>query len=257
MGKLLVGDFVTLQKENNSYVITKLEQRKNELIRPYIANVDQLVIVIAPTPSPDFLLTDKLIIMANENKLKTLLLLNKCDLFDEYFINKIKGQYENVVDDILILSAKNHLYIDELKEKLYNKFSVFAGQSAVGKSTILNELGFSQQTGELSKKVERGKHTTRQTEVFSLNDTTFIADTPGFSLLELFEVNPEKLHEYYPDIDNFLNNCKYRACNHIQMLESECAVKRAVTNGTLNKERYERYITLYEEVKKRWKEKYD
>jgi ribosome biogenesis GTPase len=256
-GKLLVGDTVEVVSENNGFVITKIYKRNNELLRPSVANVEQLVIVLSSVPAPDFMLIDKLIIYASVNQISTLLVINKCDLFDEEFIKTVKDQYQTIVDNIVVLSAKQHTNIKALKEHLQNKFSVFAGQSAVGKSTILNTLGFDLETGELSKKVERGKHTTRHSEIYVLNNTTFLADTPGFSLLELFLVEPDKLHEYYTDFDPFKQNCKYRACNHVQMLERECAVKQAVSQNKLNKQRYERYVAHYNEVKKRWDKRYD
>ena len=208
-------------------------------------------------PAPDYMLIDKLIIYANVNNIETLLLINKCDLFDEEFVNEVKSQYQNVVGNIVVLSAKKHLHIEELQEHLTGKFSVFAGQSAVGKSTVLNALGFDLETGELSKKTDKGKHTTRHTEVFLLANNTFIADTPGFSLLEMFYVEPSRLHEYYTDFNKFNKTCKYRACNHVQMKLSECGVKQAVENGNLNKTRYDRYLDHYEETKKRWDSRYD
>ena len=255
--EFLVGDYVEFSEEQKSFVITKILPRKNELLRPKVANITQLVIVIAPLPKPDLSLVDKLIIYANKYQIKTLLVVNKEDLLVKEFLSNIKAQYEGIVDKILLTSAKKEVGINELKEALKENVSVFAGQSAVGKSTLLNTLGFNLETGELSKKTDRGKHTTRHTELFYLNDSTFIADTPGFSLLELFEVEPDKLETLYTEFKKYSQNCKYRSCNHIHMKEEDCGVKKALTEDKLNKERYNRYVEHYNEVKKRWETKYD
>ncbi|MDD4211488.1 MAG: ribosome small subunit-dependent GTPase A [Clostridia bacterium] len=259
IAEFLIGDEVEFLEENGTYFITKILARRNFLVRPKVANIDQLVIIIAKLPQPDLMLVDKLIIYADNMDIDTLLVVNKSDLINEAFVTDIKNQYASVVDDIIVISAKHHLKLDELKEHLQNKLSVFVGQSAVGKSTILNALSakLDLEVGELSKKTDRGKHTTRSAEVFELDNNTLIVDTPGFSLLDLFEVEPKKLHEYYGEFLEFSNDCKYRACNHVQMLLGECAVKRAVATGKLNKDRYDRYVAHYNDIKKRWESRYD
>lgn len=229
------------------------------MVRPKVANIDQLIIVIASVPKPDLMLVDKLIIYADSKGIDTLLVINKSDLSNKEFLEDIKKQYESVVEDILIMSAKQMRGLEGLKAKLTNKLSVFAGQSAVGKSTILNSLSakLDLEVGDLSKKTERGKHTTRTAQIFELDNNTLIIDTPGFSLLDLFEVEPKKLHEYYTEFNAYSNNCKYRACNHVEMSQTECAVKQAITNGELSSERYNRYLEHYKEIKKRWESRYD
>jgi ribosome biogenesis GTPase / thiamine phosphate phosphatase len=257
--EFLIGDEVEFFEESGTHFITKILARKNSLVRPKVANIDQLVIVIANVPKPDLMLVDKLIIYANNKGIDTLLVVNKSDLSSEEFNEDIKTQYESVVEDIIIISAKKMQGLDQLLKKLKNKLSVFAGQSAVGKSTILNSLNaeLDLEVGDLSKKTERGKHTTRSSQVYELANNTLIIDTPGFSLLDLFEVEPNKLHEYYTDFNEYSTECKYRACNHVQMIEAECAVKRAVKAGKLSNERYNRYLEHYKEVKKRWETRYD
>jgi ribosome biogenesis GTPase len=205
------------------------------------------------------MLVDKLLIYANKLNVSTLLVINKSDIADEKFVSKITNEYENVVDDIIKVSAKQGKGINNLVSKLENNFNVFAGQSAVGKSTILNAINpeLKLETGELSKKASKGKHTTRHTQIYKLKNNTLIADTPGFSLLDIFKVEPQKLKYYYTDINAFNNECKYRACNHINILEKDCAVKRAVTTNKLNEERYNRYVTHYNQIKKRWDTRYD
>jgi ribosome biogenesis GTPase len=255
---LIIGDNVEFFESDNSYYIEKVYDRKNSLIRPKIANIDQLVIVIAKTPKPDFLLVDKLIMTAYLYDIKTLLCINKNDLANADFIENIRKQYVNVVDEIISVSALKINGLEELNIALSNKFSVFAGQSAVGKSTILNSLKpeLDLKTDVLSKKTERGKHTTRHTEIFETEENSFIADTPGFSLLDIFDLNPQKLHELYVDFDAYRGSCKYRTCNHINNPEVDCGVKKAITNFELHTDRYNRYVELYKQLKEKWENKY-
>lgn len=256
--KLLIGDNVQFFKEDESLYIDKVLPRKNQLIRPKIANIDALNILIAPAPKPDLLLVDKMVLYARLLNIEVNLIINKIDLVDSKFINDINTQYNGVVNTISTVSAVTSKNIGKLMQVLKNKFSVFAGQSAVGKSTLLNaiEPKFELETGGLSKKTNRGKHTTRHTEIFEVEENTFIADTPGFSLLELEGIEPNKLHELYEDFEDLRINCKYRACNHVQMDEKECTVKQAVTEGNYSQNRYNRYVVLYNEIKDKWEKKY-
>ena len=166
--EFLIGDEVEFFEEGGTHYITKILPRKNFLVRPKVANIDQLIIVIASVPKPDLMLVDKLIIYADSKGIDTLLVINKSDLSNKEFLEDIKKQYESVVEDILIMSAKQMRGLEGLKAKLTNKLSVFAGQSAVGKSTILNSLSakLDLEVGDLSKKTERGKHTTRTAQIF-------------------------------------------------------------------------------------------
>lgn len=257
--ELTVGDEVEFLVEDNSFTIEKILPRKNSLVRPKIANVDQLVIVLAPVPKPDLLLIDKLVIYGLKNGLDVVLCINKCDLAENDFIEEVKAEYNLVVKAIVTTSAKNGTGIDTLKAELKDKLSVFAGQSAVGKSTILNAITLKKlaKTDVLSARSERGKHTTRHSEIFEIMANTFIADTPGFSLLELFDVKSANLKNYYDEFDDYKDECKYKNCTHTDIKNELCAVKRAVELGKINKERYNRYVEIYRELKQKEDTLYD
>ncbi len=250
--KVVVGDKVAFEMQNGKAVITKVLPRKNILIRPNIANVDSLVIVLSPLPKPDFVLIDKLILMCLHNDIKPIICVNKKDISPD-FLEDVKRQYKDVVLDLVSISALNGEGLEELKKLLVGKISAFAGQSAVGKSTILNSL-FKQslaKTGVLSDKTLRGRHTTRHTEMFMLEKDCFIIDTPGFSMLNIPDITYDNLKFYYPDFAEF--ECKYTSCTHTKESESECGIKQAVLQGLIDKDRLERYNYIYNELKTRKK----
>lgn len=256
-GAIRVGDYVNMSEENDGYVIEGVLPRKNALIRPYVANVDICFIVIAPVPAPDFMLVDKIIINAVDNKIKPVLVLNKEDLTDKAFNDMIIDDYTGIVD-ILITSAKTGEGIDRLLACTKGKTACLAGQSAVGKSSLLNAIlgGDFLKTGGLSVKIERGRHTTRQSEIIKSGDA-YIIDTCGFSMLEFpLGFNPSELKYYYTEYNDYAENCKFRGdCTHIN--EPECMVKKAVADGRLSKNRYERYCKLYDELSEQWRKRYD
>ncbi len=255
--KLLVGDIVNIKKDDysNNFVITAILPRKNNLIRPTVANVDQLVIVIAPSPAPDFYLVDKLIVYCNMHAINPILVINKIDTTTDKFLLDVINDYSGVVTSIIQTSAVNN-QVSNLKEILKNKFTVFAGQSAVGKSSLLNALSpqINQQTNILSKKVDRGKHTTRVCEIFSF-DNCLVADTPGFSMLEVLDLEPSDLKEYYADFSQY--KCKFSNCCHTNINDANCGVANAVNNNKLSINRYNRYVTIYKKLKESWDKKYD
>lgn len=248
--KVVVGDKVEYKLEGKKAIITKILPRKNVLIRPNIANIDNLVIVLSPVPEPDFLLIDKLILTCLYNDIKPILCVNKEDI-DDKFIQKVKSQYSEVVLDIISLSALNNRGLDALRDLLKGKISAFAGQSAVGKSTILNSLldFLAQKTGGISQKTGRGRHTTRHNEMFEIAENTYIIDTPGFSILNIGGITYDNLKFYYPDFADY--KCKYSGCTHTGEDKNDCAVKLAVYEGKLDKDRVERYNILYKELKDR------
>ena len=250
--KVLVGDKVIYEKSGKRAVITKLEPRHNVLVRPSIANIDNLIIVLAPAPIPDLILIDKLILTCLYNDIKPILCVNKDDLSSS-FAQEIKKAYGEVVIDIVNVSAKEYTGIDNLVALLDGKISAFAGQSAVGKSTLLNcLLKYDRvKTGELSSKTGRGKHTTRHTEMFEIMPNSYVIDTPGFSMLNVSGITYDNLKLYYPDFSEF--ECKYNSCTHTKEDVSECGIKQAVCDGKLDKGRYERYNILYNELKERKK----
>ena len=243
---IFVGDNVEF--DENTMQITKVSERKNVLIRPPLANLEQMIIVFAPVPKPDYLLIDKLILFCFINGIEPVVCLNKSDICSDEFINESKRAYENIVP-LLIVSAKNG-DIENLKNRLSGKLSAFAGQSAVGKSN-LSKILFPDEgikIGELSK-IERGKNTTRHCEIFEAFGGYF-ADTPGFTALSetLLGISASELSSYYPDFLKFIPQCKFRSCSHIT--ENNCAIKVAVDKGKIDKLRYERYKVIYENLKK-------
>lgn len=246
---IYVGDNVLFDSNLNH--IVHVEERKSLLIRPPISNIDQIIIVIAPIPKPDFNLIDKLILFSFCYGITPVLCINKLDLTDEKFLNTIIKTYKEVLKIIKVSAKDNNLI--ELKDILKNKISCFAGQSAVGKSALTKRIlpNATVEIGELSK-IERGKNTTRHTELFEIDKDTFLADTSGFTSLDekLLPISYFELPFYYPDFLKYLEKCKYRSCTHTS--ESCCAVKDAVKTGILDNGRYERYKTIFENLKKEW-----
>lgn len=248
--KPVAGDAVVLVEEEGTYTIDEVLPRKNVFIRPPVANVDQFAIVISMVdPSPSFLVVDKLTAIAFQNKATPILLLTKTDLADaEIFCEA----YQNSGIDVLQINAQTDEGISELRDKLNGKFTVLCGNSGVGKSTLLNCLlpTLKRETGEISTKLGRGKHTTREVEVFDFDEAGQIADTPGFASLNLQQVSPiakQDMQWVFPEIAKRTNECKFVDCSHI--LETGCAVRHAVENGEISAPRYESYVTLYKEAK--------
>lgn len=253
---LLVGDYV--QFDANLKIILSVEPRKNTLVRPYVSNVDQILMVIAPQPKPDLYLVDQVIISAQQASVPLTLIVNKSDLFDSNFETSIKSQYSTLVEDVLAVSAKQNQGINQIFDLLKNKLTVFVGQSGVGKSSLLNKIcpEACQKTSELSQKIGRGINTTRQSIIFDLQCGGRLIDTPGFSSLQL-KMDPRELASHYTDIQQFAPQCKYSTCDHIHQPQEFCAVIRAVQNGSLNAQRYNRYKYLFELYDKQNKNKYN
>ncbi len=260
--KVLVGDNVELKKDEFSldkYIITKIMPRTNSLMRPPLANLDRLFIVVAPSPKPDFMLIDKLIIYCNTNNIKPALLVNKIDVTNDDFASIIKNQYSKVVEDILFVSGKTGEGVGQLKNMLKNNTSAFSGQSAVGKSTLINSIcpNLNLSTNVLSKKIERGQHTTRHNQIYVLEEGIYIADTPGFSMLELKGIDSSNLHNYYLEFAPFESDCTFRECTHINCPPKVCGVVKAVEGNLIDSNRYERYYKLYTQLKQNEEWKYD
>lgn len=248
----LPGDRVTASvtdMSKNKAVIEKVMPRKNELVRPTVSNVDQAVIVMAlKDPDPDLWLLDRLLIATQSNNVRPIICFNKVDLVSEEEARAILKKYQSIGIPTLLVSTKKTLGIEELRDHLKGKISVFAGPSGVGKSSIMNMLlpGLHRKTGEISEKLARGKHTTRHVELIPLSDGGFVADTPGFSQISLPELKREELADYYQDFMPHRLKCKFNSCLHRE--EPLCGVKEAVSLGLIDTERYERYIILLEDV---------
>ncbi|MCQ2409218.1 MAG: ribosome small subunit-dependent GTPase A [Clostridia bacterium] len=248
-GPIFVGDYVIIEKDRDSFVIEEVSERRNVLIRPYVSNIDICFIVIAPEPEPDFILVDKVIVNCLQQSVKPVLVINKND------IGKIDMSEYIKVAEIIECSAETGYNIDKIVSMARGKTSCFAGQSAVGKSSLLNAILESDEleVGELAKKILRGKNTTRKTEIFTVEKDTFIVDTCGFSMLETIDIEPEQLRLYFDDLEEFRPKCRYNSCLHLD--EPDCCVKEHV-GKEIGKGRYERYKSIYQELVERKENRY-
>lgn len=250
---VFVGDRVEFDPKN--LTIEKVEERTNNLIRPPMVNLEQLIIVIAYEPKPDFRVVDKLILFCFANHINPVLCVNKIDIAPKDFLDKIKFAYKNVCKTIFV-SANQSKNLESLHKVLKGKISAFAGQSATGKSSLINAIYKDEKmkVGELSKKIKRGKNTTRHIELFRLEQNSYLADTPGFSCLDekFLPIDYFELCYYYPDFLSFHENCKYKSCTHSKESLNECGVKRAVEEGKLDRGRHERYLVVFEILKEKW-----
>ncbi len=249
-GIIFVGDYVTVQKDRDAFVIDEVSPRKNCLIRPYVSNVDVCFIVIAPEPQPDLLLVDKVIVNCHQQGIKPVLVKNKCDM------GHIDASEYSDVLDVVECSAASGEGIEELANMLRGNTVCFAGQSAVGKSSLINALLDSDvlEVGELAKKIRRGKNTTRRTEILSVGNGAYVVDTCGFSMLEAVDIPPEELRLYFDDLEAFRPQCRFNMCTHTS--EPDCAVKAHV-GKEIGEGRYQRYLTIYGELVERRENKYN
>lgn len=251
----LVGDEVVFQAENETdgYVL-EVKTRKNELVRPPIANVDQAILVFSSV-EPEFstALLDRFLVLVEYNQIEPMICITKMDLATSEEVSKMeeyRDYYEAVGYPVLLTSSETEKGIEKLIPYLKGKISVFAGQSGVGKSSLLNAIrpDLELKTNEISSHLGRGKHTTRHVELISIGDG-LVADTPGFSSLEFTDLEVEDLNYCFPEIEKISENCKFRGCQHLA--EPKCAVKAAVDNGTLPMYRYEHYKEFVQEIKDR------
>lgn len=242
-----VGDSVEISLNSGGGVITDIHPRRNYLVRPPVANVDNLIAVIAAKePRPDLQLTDKMLINAEIHNIKPMLCINKTDLKNADEIGRI---YREAGYRVYIVSAAENVGIDELRSDLCGKITAFAGQSGVGKSSILSIItGRGLETGNISEKISRGRHTTREVELFDIGKNTYVFDTPGFSSLEIEGIDKLGIQDYFPEISREKGNCRFRGCLHIN--EPDCAVKRGIANGKISESRYTSYKMFYEALSK-------
>lgn len=250
----LPGDRVKITPlEESKGVIEDVAERRNELTRPAVANVDQVVVTFAlKSPPPDLLLLDRILIQSLSLAITPLICFNKTDLVKDEQDCAPVAAYRAAGYRILTVSARQDHGIDEVKAAMQGRLTVMAGPSGAGKSSILNSFqkGFQLQTGELSKKVARGKHTTRRVELLKLTADTYVADTPGFTSLHLpSTITKPDLRQYYPEWRDTAETCPFKSCLHWK--ERDCQVRRHVELGHLDGGRYERYITLLKELQER------
>ena len=251
----MVGDHVRFtpgQGEENGW-LEEILPRKSVMLRPSVANCDMLMLVVASVPHPDMMLIDKLILRAQKGGMTPALCVNKIDLGDE-LVQEIRAEYEGTQLCVFAASALTGEGVPELREAMRGKVTCLAGQSAVGKSSLLNALfGLELETGGLSRKTDRGRHTTRRSEMMAVGDM-LVLDTPGFSLLELEEMEPQDFAELYPEYNALAGECRFQPCLHDR--EPGCAVHAAVDEGKLSAVRWLRYRELLAEVKENWKGRY-
>lgn len=262
--KPAVGDKVIIEiiPDNDDSLITDILPRKNSFIRPFVANVDCFVIVAAAAkPSPVPIVIDKFLVMAEKAGTDIIICINKCDMADplqhrktekaEKSIEFLKSTYEPLYP-VVCLDSRNGTGFDRLKDLIKGKTSALAGPSGVGKSTILNRLipDAAAQTGNISEKSQRGKHTTRHSELFSIDDKaeTMIFDTPGFTSFDVLEAGEEELQHFFPEIARNAGNCRYSNCRHVA--EPGCRVTEALESRDISESRYESYISMLDEIKR-------
>ena len=253
--KPLVGDNVEIEildEKDMEGNITQILPRKNELIRPAVANIDQALVVFAVTkPKPHFNLLDRFLVMMESREVPVILCFNKTDIAEDPEIAELKDIYEGCGYPLLFTSAKQEQNLEELKTVLQGKTTAIAGPSGVGKSSLINLLqsGVKMETGRISAKIERGRHTTRHSELIVLGEDSYIMDTPGFSSLYISDIDKESLKYCFPEFASCEGHCRFNGCDHVH--EPGCAVKQAVEEGKIHNSRYEDYLTLYQELQER------
>ena len=253
----LVGDevlFTPGEGEEHGW-LEEILPRSSQCLRPPVANVSLLLIVVAPVPEPDLLLVDRMMVRARAQGMDMLLVVNKCDL-DEGLAQELQAQYAGAQAPVYAVSAESGQGLAALRERMGGRLCCLTGQSGVGKSTLLNALlGLSLETGEISRKIQRGKNTTRHAELL-VKDGLRVLDTAGFSLLELDGgMEPVTLKEYYPEFAEYEGKCRFEPCYHDR--EPGCAVTAACGEGAIHPQRLARYRALLAEVRQAWRERYD
>ncbi|MCI8408985.1 MAG: ribosome small subunit-dependent GTPase A [Lachnospiraceae bacterium] len=251
--KPLVGDNVDISiqdEENKKGNIQEIFPRKNQLVRPTVANVDQAVVIFAAaSPAPNLNLLDRFLISMELYNVETIICFNKSDLVTEEEKDRFRKIYESCGYRVIFTSVSKELGLCEVKDILRGKTTVFAGPSGVGKSSMINYLkpDANMETGQISRKIERGKHTTRHSELFELEKDSYIMDTPGFTSLYVDNLEKEELSYYFPEFEEYRNECRFQGCMHL--MEPDCKVKDAVERGDISTTRYENYKLLFEEIK--------
>lgn len=251
--KPLVGDDVEMdvldetEKHGN---IREILPRKSALVRPAVANVDQALVLFAIVkPNPNFNLLDRFLIRMEQQSLPTIICFNKEDIASPEEKEALRSAYETCGYQVLFISVLENRGLDQVRELLAGKTTTLAGPSGVGKSSLINQLSPAthMETGEISEKIKRGRHTTRHSEIIALGDGAYIMDTPGFTSLDMPKITKEELGGYYPEFRECEPFCKFRGCAHIS--EPDCKVKEAVEAGGISRVRYENYMVLYRELK--------
>ncbi len=262
--KILVGDMVKYAKSYDSWIIEDIIPRINSLIRPPVANIYQMLLIVSlDNPKPDYLLLDKEIILCLSNNIKPIIAISKIDLLNKETqkeLDYIKTVYASLNIDVILFSSNEDININLIAKILVGKITALSGNSGVGKSSlvkkIINSENIDIEIGDISTKSNKGKHTTKHVKLYSIDncENTYILDTPGFSSYELYDIEYKELKKYYPDF--LKHSCKYLDCTHTNENISECMVKKAVETGNIDLKRYERYVYIYEKLKEQDNKKY-
>ena len=244
-----ITDTVSVPMEGN---VRELLPRTNALVRPNVANVDQALLIFSIThPAPSYNMLDRFLITMQEKELDAILCFTKRDLATEEEIHELRETYEACGCTVLFISSFIPETLGQVKEILRGKTTVLTGPSGAGKSTLINMLcpDANMQTGELSRKIRRGKNTTRHVELLAAGESTYLVDTPGFTSLWVQDIEPDRLHYYYPEFEKWESKCRFNGCIHIN--EPDCAVKAALEDGKISRIRYRNYCEIYEELRGR------
>ena len=240
-----------LENEEKTAILEEIEPRKTYIKRPKIANITQIIFVLSSKhPKPDLLLLDKQLAFAEYLNIKPVIILNKIDLDDKKQFIDISKIYENIGYKVILTNAKIGQGTEEVKAILENNISAFSGNSGVGKSTLINDIFKENKTleGEISIKNKRGKNTTTDIKLYELDkNNSYIADTPGFSTFEIFEIPYRDLYKYFIEFNKYSNKCRYVGCSHIK--EDECGIKEALNNKEISTSRFDNYVKIYNELK--------
>lgn len=253
--KPLVGDNVRIEildEENKTGNIVEIFPRKNELIRPAVANIDQALVVFAVTkPTPHFNLLDRFLVMMERKEIPVVLCFNKKDIATSPEIAELEAIYEKCGYPIVFTSALEQENIEEIRRLLLKKTTAIAGPSGVGKSSLINLLQnqVQMETGTISRKIERGKHTTRHSELIAVDADSYIMDTPGFSSLYVNDFEKEELKYYFREFASYEGQCRFQGCDHVH--EPGCAVKEALEEEKIHPIRYKNYLEMYTELKEK------
>lgn len=259
--KPLVGDNVVLRITDNEAGLGNIEEilpRENMLIRPEVANIDQALIIFAMSePQPNLNLLDRFLVMMERQGIKTVICFNKLDIVSEEERERLFDAYEKCASQVLFVSSREDVGMDQIRAVLQGKTSVLAGPSGVGKSSILNRIypEAASQTGAVSEKIGRGKHTTRHSELFCVGEDTYLFDTPGFSSLRVPEMEKEELKGCFTEFVPYEGKCRFMGCTHTH--EPACKVKEALEQGKISPIRYENYVQMFEELKEWERRKYN
>lgn len=254
--KPYVGDEVVLDFTGGSPVITEIGERRNVFERPPVANVEQFIVVSAfESPAPNFIVIDKFLTMAELKNVDVVMCFNKLDLAAEKDVERLKEIYSGIYP-ILFADARSEEGLEALRPYLKGKRSALAGPSGVGKSTMMNSLirGLNAETGTVSEKTKRGRHTTRHVELFHLETGGMIFDTPGFTSFDAPPVDEAELQFMFPEFSDYIDDCRFNGCRHLN--EPGCAVKEAVSSGKISESRYRSYLSQLEEIRERERKKY-